>query len=616
MKDFKPPKKSLLYYYGITIVLILLINSFLLPYINNRSVKEVDYGTFLRMVQDGQVKEVEIRDNEIGFTPTDSSSGTKVYKTGVVEDPKLVDRLYDAKVSFSRVIPKQMSPLLNFVLTWILPFVIFLVVGQWLMKKMAGRLPGGGNMMSLGKSNAKVYVESETGVTFTNVAGQDEAKEALQEIVDFLHNPKKYTEIGASIPKGALLVGPPGTGKTLLAKAVAGESKVPFFSISGSEFVEMFVGMGAARVRDLFKQAQEKAPCIVFIDEIDAIGKSRNAGIAGGNDEREQTLNQLLTEMDGFDADKGVVILAASNRPETLDKALLRPGRFDRRVPVELPDLAGREAILKVHAKKIKLAENIDFHVIARATAGASGADLANIVNEAALRAVKFGRIKVTQNDLEECVEVVIAGYQRKNALISMKDKLTIAYHEVGHALVAAKQSHSAPVHKITIIPRTSGALGYTMQVDEQETVLMSKEQALDKITTFMGGRAAEEIIFNRVTSGASNDIEQATKIARAMVTRFGMSEAFDMMALETVNNPYLGGDTSLLVSADTASKIDDEVLKIIKACHEKAVRLLEENKDKLHEITKYLMEKETITGEEFMGILKEDEEPDDQAQP
>ncbi|SFL06474.1 cell division protease FtsH [Paenibacillus sp. 1_12] len=603
MKDMKPPKKSVLYYYGITLLLILLINSFVMPAIYNYSVKEVDYGTFLRMVKDGQVKKVDIQNNVIVFTPINTTEA-KMYKTGAIEDSKLVDRLYEGNVAFSRVIPRETSPILNFFLTWILPFLIFLLVGQWLMKKLANRLPGGGNPMSFGKSNVKVYMESLTGVTFANVAGQDEAKEALQEIVDFLHNPKKYTEIGASIPKGALLVGPPGTGKTLLAKAVAGESKVPFFSISGSEFVEMFVGMGAARVRDLFKQAQDKAPCIVFIDEIDAIGKSRNSGIAGGNDEREQTLNQLLTEMDGFDADKGVVILAASNRPETLDKALLRPGRFDRRVPVELPDLVGREAILKVHAQKVKLENDIDFHVIARATSGASGADLANIVNEAALRAVKFGRTQVTQNDLEECVEVVIAGYQRKNALISMKDKLTIAYHEVGHALVAAMQHHSAPVHKITIIPRTSGALGYTMQVDEQETILMSKEQALDKITTFMGGRAAEEIIFQRITSGASNDIEQATKIARSMVTRFGMSEAFDMMALETVNNPYLGGDTSLLVSIETASKIDEEVLKIIKTSHKTALRILEENKEKLHEITKYLMEKETISGEEFMGIL------------
>ena len=600
MKRVKPPKKPLIFYYGITIVIILLLNSFIFPAITNHSVKEVDYGTFLTMVDKGQVKQVEIDDNTITFKSTKST----LYKTGTIEDPELVDRLHKANVKFTKVIPKETSPLLNFILSWILPFAIFIAIGQWLTKKMQGKMMGGGGPLSFGKSNAKVYVETETGITFKNVAGQDEAKEALQEIVDFLHNPKKYKEIGANIPKGALLVGPPGTGKTMLAKAVAGESKVPFFSMSGSEFVEMFVGMGAARVRDLFKQAQEKAPCIVFIDEIDAIGKSRNSGMAGGNDEREQTLNQLLTEMDGFDADKGVVILAATNRPETLDKALLRPGRFDRRVPVELPDLKGRESILHVHAAKVKLADDVDFNVIARATSGASGADLANIINEAALRAVRLGRNKVTQNDLEESVEVVIAGYQRKNAVISMKDKLTISYHEIGHALVAAKQSYSAPVHKITIIPRTSGALGYTMQVDEQETVLMSKEQALDKITTYMGGRAAEEIIFKTVTSGASNDIEQATKIARAMVTRFGMSEEFDMMALETVNNPYLGGDTSLMVSAETAAKVDAEILKIIKSCHQNAIRILEENKDKLHELTKYLLEKETITGDEFMSIL------------
>ncbi|PLS08526.1 ATP-dependent zinc metalloprotease FtsH [Neobacillus cucumis] len=604
MKRVKPPKKPLIFYYGITIVIILLLNSFIFPLITNYSVKEVDYGTFLNMVDKGNVKEVEIEDTTITFKAK-SNNETKVYKTGTIEDPEIVDRLHNADVKFTKVIPKETSPLLNFILSWILPFAIFIALGQWLTKKMQGKIMGGGGgPLSFGKSNAKVYVEKETGITFKDVAGQDEAKEALQEIVDFLHNPKKYKEIGANIPKGALLVGPPGTGKTLLAKAVAGESKVPFFSMSGSEFVEMFVGMGAARVRDLFKQAQEKAPCIVFIDEIDAIGKSRNSGMPGGNDEREQTLNQLLTEMDGFDADKGVVILAATNRPETLDKALLRPGRFDRRVPVELPDLKGRESILNVHAAKVKLEENVDFNVIARATSGASGADLANIINEAALRAVRLGRNKVTQNDLEESVEVVIAGYQRKNAVITMKDKLTISYHEIGHALVAAKQSHSAPVHKITIIPRTSGALGYTMQVDEHETVLMTKEQALDKITTYMGGRAAEEIIFKTVTSGASNDIEQATKIARAMVTRFGMSEEFDMMALETVNNPYLGGDTSLMVSAETAAKVDAEILKIIKSCHQKAIQILEENKDKLHELTKYLLEKETITGDEFMSIL------------
>ncbi|MDR4947603.1 ATP-dependent zinc metalloprotease FtsH [Neobacillus cucumis] len=602
MKKVKPPKKPLIFYYGITIVIILLLNSFIFPFFTNYSVKEVDYGTFLTMVDKGNVTQVEIDDSTITFKAKQNNE-TKVYKTGTIEDPELVDRLHNANVKFTKVIPKETSPLLNFILSWILPFAIFIALGQWLTKKMQGKMMGGGGL-SFGKSNAKVYVEKETGITFKDVAGQDEAKEALQEIVDFLHNPKKYKEIGANIPKGALLVGPPGTGKTLLAKAVAGESKVPFFSMSGSEFVEMFVGMGAARVRDLFKQAQEKAPCIVFIDEIDAIGKSRNSGMPGGNDEREQTLNQLLTEMDGFEADKGIIILAATNRPETLDKALLRPGRFDRRVPVELPDLKGRESILNVHAAKVKLADDVNFDLIARATSGASGADLANIINEAALRAVRLGRNKVTQNDLEESVEVVIAGYQRKNAVISMKDKLTISYHEIGHALVAAKQNHSAPVHKITIIPRTSGALGYTMQVDEHETVLMTKEQALDKITTYMGGRAAEEIIFKTVTSGASNDIEQATKIARAMVTRFGMSEEFDMMALETVNNPYLGGDTSLMVSAETAARVDAEILKIIKSCHQNAIDILEKNKDKLHELTKYLLEKETITGDEFMSIL------------
>ncbi|WP_042354112.1 ATP-dependent zinc metalloprotease FtsH [Bacillus rubiinfantis] len=609
MKEVKPPKKPLIYYYGIILVVVLLLNSFIFPAITRHSIKEVDYGTFLTMVEKGQVNEVQIEDNTIVFKP-DNPGKYKYFKTGAVDDPQLVDRLHKEKVKFTKVIPKENSPLLNFFLSWILPFLIFIAIGQWLMRKMQGRMMGGGGL-SFGKSNAKVYVEAQTGITFKDVAGQDEAKEALKEIVDFLDSPKKYKEIGANIPKGALLVGPPGTGKTLLAKAVAGESKVPFFSISGSEFVEMFVGMGAARVRDLFKQAQEKAPCIVFIDEIDAIGKSRNSGMAGGNDEREQTLNQLLTEMDGFDADKGVVILAATNRPETLDKALLRPGRFDRRVPVELPDLAGREAILRVHAHKVKLADDVDFNVIARATSGASGADLANIINEGALRAVRLGRNRVTQNDLEESVEVVIAGYQRKNAVISMKDKLTIAYHEIGHALVAAKQSHSAPVHKITIIPRTSGALGYTMQVDEHETILMSKEQALDKITTFMGGRAAEEIIFKTITSGASNDIEQATKIARSMVTRFGMSEEFDMMALETVNNPYLGGDTTLMVSAETAAKVDAEVLKIIKTCHDNAKRILAGNIDKLHELTKYLLEKETISGEEFMAILTGKKEVD-----
>lgn len=600
MKEIKSPKKPLIFNLAVAFVLILIINSFLFPTIKDRMITDVDYGTFLTMVEKGEVETVEIKDNYVNFV----SDEGKMFRTGAIEDIHLVERLHEAGVTFSKVVPKEASPLLSFFLFWILPFLVFIMIGNYFAKKLQNRIGGGPGAMTFGKSRAKIYVEAQTGITFDDVAGQDEAKEALSEIVDFLHNPKKYTEIGAKIPKGALLVGPPGTGKTLLAKAVAGESKVPFFSISGSEFVEMFVGMGAARVRDLFKQAQEKAPCIVFIDEIDTIGKSRTAGISGSNDEREQTLNQLLTEMDGFDADKGVVILAATNRPETLDKALLRPGRFDRRIPVELPDVRGREEILKVHAKGVKIEDHVDLNAIARATPGASGADLANIINEAALRAVKFGRNKVTQNDLEESVEVVIAGYQRKNAVLTPSDKLKIAYHEVGHALVAALQSHSAPVHKITIIPRTSGALGYTMQVEETEQVLMTKEQALDKITTYMGGRAAEEIIFNSITSGASNDIEQATKIARAMVTRFGMSDYFDMMALETVNNPYLGGDTTLLVSSETASKIDEEVLTIIKACHQKAINILEENKPKLHEITKYLYEKETITGEEFMAIL------------
>ena len=600
MKEIKSPKKPIIFNLAVAFVLILIINSFLFPTIKDRMITDVDYGTFLTMVEKGEVETVEIKDNYVNFV----SDEGKMFRTGAIEDIHLVERLHEAGVTFSKVVPKEASPLLSFFLFWILPFLVFIMIGNYFAKKLQNRIGGGPGAMTFGKSRAKIYVEAQTGITFDDVAGQDEAKEALSEIVDFLHNPKKYTEIGAKIPKGALLVGPPGTGKTLLAKAVAGESKVPFFSISGSEFVEMFVGMGAARVRDLFKQAQEKAPCIVFIDEIDTIGKTRTAGISGSNDEREQTLNQLLTEMDGFDADKGVVILAATNRPETLDKALLRPGRFDRRIPVELPDVRGREEILRVHARGVKIDDHVDLNAIARATPGASGADLANIINEAALRAVKFGRNKVTQNDLEESVEVVIAGYQRKNAVLTPSDKLKIAYHEVGHALVAALQSHSAPVHKITIIPRTSGALGYTMQVEETEQVLMTKEQALDKITTYMGGRAAEEIIFNSITSGASNDIEQATKIARAMVTRFGMSDYFDMMALETVNNPYLGGDTTLLVSSETASKIDEEVLTIIKACHQKAINILEENKPKLHEITKYLYEKETITGEEFMTIL------------
>lgn len=605
MKVQNNPKKPLIYYGLVVICIIMILNTFILPAVKQAQIIQVDYGTFLKQVDSGKVKSVEIQDDQIGFTTVDEKGNEKLYETGRMDDPDLVNRLYNAKVQFSKVIPKENSPLVDFLLYWIIPLILFIGLGRLLAGKLQGKVSGMGNAMSFGKSNAKVYVEAQTGKTFADVAGEDEAKEGLQEIVDFLHNPQKYKEIGAKVPKGVLLVGPPGTGKTLLAKAVAGESKVPFFSISGSEFVEMFVGMGAARVRDLFKQAQEKAPCIVFIDEIDTIGKSRNAGGPGGNDEREQTLNQLLTEMDGFDADKGVIILAATNRPETLDKALLRPGRFDRRVPVELPDLAGREAILKVHSKNVKLGDDIDFNVIARATSGASGADLANIINEGALRAVKLGRKYIIQNDLEESVEVVLAGYQRKNAVISMKDKLTISYHEIGHALVAAKQTHSAPVHKITIIPRTSGALGYTMQVEQGEQVLMSKEQALDKITTFMGGRAAEEIIFDTVTSGASNDIEQATKIARAMVTRFGMSEEFDMMALETVNNPYLGGDTSLIASAETAYKVDEEVLKILKSCHKKAADILNENKSKLHELAKYLLENETITGEQFMSLLE-----------
>jgi cell division protease FtsH len=608
MKEIKKPKKPQLIFYIAILFVVLILNAVVFPALLNKSVTQSDYGTFLKQVESKQVSEVEIQDAQIGYTIVGADGTKTVYVTGKMDDPDLVNRLYASGVKFSSVIPDQTSPIIAGLLSWVLPLIIFIALGQYLSKKMQNKMGGLGGGMSFGKSNAKVYVEAQTGKTFADVAGQDEAKEALQEIVDFLHNPQKYKDIGASIPKGALLVGPPGTGKTLLAKAVAGESKVPFFSISGSEFVEMFVGMGAARVRDLFKEAQAKAPCIVFIDEIDTIGKSRNSGGIGGNDEREQTLNQLLTEMDGFGPDTGVVILAATNRPETLDKALLRPGRFDRRIPVELPDLQGRESILEVHARKVKIANDVDFNMIARATSGASGADLANMINEGALRAVKLGRTEITQSDLEESVEVVIAGYQRKNAVISMKDKLTIAYHEVGHALVAAMQENSAPVHKITIIPRTSGALGYTMQVDQTEQVLMSKEQALEKISTYMGGRAAEELVFNTVTSGASNDIEQATKIARAMVTRFGMSEEFDMMALETVNNPYLGGDTSLMVSGDTSAKVDSEILKIIKKSHMRAKDLLEENKAKLHDLAKYLLEKETITGEEFMAILSNQE--------
>lgn len=605
MKEQKNTRKPFIYYYGIVLLVMVILNAFIVPYLNKTmsKVEEVDYGTFLSMVDAGKVTTVELDENQIVFW-SDEQEGT-VYITGRTNDPGLTDRLYNAKknIKFYEKVPKENSTFLNAVLSWILPLLIFFGLGQLLSKQLQKRM--GPGAMQFGKSNAKIYVEAQTGKRFEDVAGQDEAKEALTEIVDFLHNPQKYEEIGAAMPKGALLVGPPGTGKTLLAKAVAGEAKVPFFSISGSEFVEMFVGMGAAKVRDLFKQAQEKAPCIVFIDEIDTIGKKRDGiGGMGGNDEREQTLNQLLTEMDGFDAKKGVVILAATNRPESLDKALLRPGRFDRRIPVELPDLAGREAILKVHAKNVQLEDNIDFNAIARATAGASGAELANIINEGALRAVKNGRNRTSQEDLEEAVEVVIAGYQRKNAVISPREKKIVAYHEIGHALVAAKQTESAPVHKITIIPRTSGALGYTMQVAEEEQFLLSKEEAFNKIVTFTGGRAAEEVIFNTFTTGASNDIEQATKLARAMVTRYGMSKEFDMMALESVNNPYLGGDSSLACSSVTSSKIDDEVLRIIKEAHEKAVRILKENEEKLHELAGYLLEKETITGDEFMEIL------------
>ncbi|MDE3502003.1 ATP-dependent zinc metalloprotease FtsH [Clostridioides difficile] len=602
MDEHKPQKRSALYYYTVIIIVVMFLNALIFPSLMDKKMVEIDYGKFLTMLDTGKVKSVEIENNRIAINPS-SSKDKNIYITGRMDDPELVDRLKNAKVEFTKVIPKENSPLLNILLTWIIPIGILMLFGNLMMKSMQKRM--GGNAMQFGKSNAKMYVSAQSGKRFNDVAGQDEAKEALSEIVDFLHNPEKYKKIGAQMPKGALLVGPPGTGKTLLAKAVAGEANVPFFSISGSEFVEMFVGMGASRIRDLFKQAKEKAPCIVFIDEIDTIGKKRDNGSGlGGNDEREQTLNQLLSEMDGFDGGIGVVILAATNRPDSLDKALLRPGRFDRRIPVELPDIGGREAILKVHAQNVNVSSDIDYNAIARSTSGASGAELANIVNEAALLAVKSGRDIVEQQDFDESVETVIAGYQRKGAVISDKEKKIIAYHEIGHALVAAMQKHSAPVHKITIIPRTSGALGYTMQVAEDESVLMSKEEAIDKITTFTGGRAAEEVIFNTCTSGASNDIEQATKIARAMVTRLGMSEEFDMVALETVSNQYLGGDTSLACSSDTAAKIDEEVFKIVKTCHKNAIEILENNIDKLHELAKYLLEKETITGDEFMEIL------------
>lgn len=604
MKEVKQPKKPLLFYYLVVLLVMMLLNILLFPKILKQRVETVDYGTFLNMIGEKQVDTVQIEGEYIYFM--DKQENPVFYRTTTFDDPDLVDRLQESGCSFGRVVEEEMSPILSFLISWVFPIAVFIILGQWLSSKMMKKMGGGMSAMQFGKSNAKVYVESTTGIKFEDVAGEDEAKEVLTEIVDFLHNPEKYREIGASMPKGALLVGPPGTGKTLLAKAVAGEAEVPFFSISGSEFVEMFVGMGAAKVRDLFKQANEKAPCIVFIDEIDTIGKKRDNGGMGGNDEREQTLNQLLTEMDGFDGSKGVVILAATNRPDSLDPALLRPGRFDRRVPVELPDLAGREAILKVHAKKVKLGDDIDFNAIARAASGASGAELANMVNEAALRAVREGRQFVTQADLEESIEVVIAGYQKKNKVLSDKEKLIVSYHEIGHALVAALQNHSAPVTKITVIPRTSGALGYTMQVDEGERNLMSKEEIENKIATFTGGRVAEELIFNSITTGASNDIEQATKLARAMITRYGMSDDFGMVALETVSNQYLGGDTSLACSQDTAKEIDRKVIETVKCQYEKAEKLLTENKGKLHELAKYLYEKETITGEEFMKILND----------
>ena len=610
MKKVEKPKKPLIFYYLIALVILILLNTFLFPNLmNHHKVKDVDYGTFLTMVDKKEVSKVELNGDTIYFT--DKAAEPNYYETTTFEDPDLVNRLEEAGCEFGRIAQEEMNPLVSFLLVWVLPIVIFWVLGQFLAKRLMKKMGGGtaGNpFMQFGKSNAKVYVESTTGITFNDVAGEDEAKELLTEIVDFLHNPKKYQEIGAVCPKGALLVGPPGTGKTLLAKAVAGEANVPFFSMSGSEFVEMFVGMGASKVRDLFKQANEKAPCIVFIDEIDTIGKKRDNAGYGGNDEREQTLNQLLTEMDGFDASKGVVILAATNRPDSLDPALLRPGRFDRRIPVELPDLKGREEILKVHAKKVRLGDDIDFNAIARAASGASGAELANMVNEAALRAVRENRKFVTQVDLEESIETVIAGYQKKNQVLSAKEKLIVSYHEIGHALVAALQTHSAPVTKITIIPRTSGALGYTMQVEAEERNLMSKEELVNKIATLTGGRCAEKLIFDSITTGASNDIEQATKLARAMITRYGMSDRFGMVALETQNNPYLGGDSTLSCSPQTAATIDDMVVETVREGYDTAMDLLEKNKMKLHELAKYLYEKETITGEEFMQILNRKE--------
>ena len=602
MNEVKAPKKPLIYYYCIVMLVLLLMNLFIAPLLRQARIKEVDYGTFMSMTENKEIGEVEIEDNRILFT---DKEGKTIYQTGLMDDPGRTERLYASGAKFSSEIVQEMSPLLSFLFTWILPIVLFMALGQFMAKKLMDKAGGGGAsmMFNMGKSNAKIYVKSSDGIKFDDVAGEDEAKENLAEIVDYLHNPKKYEAIGASMPKGVLLVGPPGTGKTMLAKAVAGEADVPFFSMSGSEFVEMFVGMGASKVRDLFSQAKEKAPCIVFIDEIDAIGQKRD-GRVGGNDEREQTLNQLLTEMDGFGGNTGVIILAATNRPETLDPALTRPGRFDRRVPVELPDLKGREAILRVHAKKVKLAPNVDFARIARMASGASGAELANIINEAALRAVRDNRAEATQADLEESIEVVIAGYQKKNAILTDKEKMIVAYHEIGHALVAALQTDSAPVQKITIIPRTSGALGYTMQVEEGEHYLMSREEIENKIATLTGGRAAEEIACKTVTTGASNDIEQATKLARAMIMRYGMSEDFDMVALETVTNQYLGGDAALACSAETQTKIDMRVVELVKAQHEKAVRILTENRTKLDALAKHLYEKETITGEEFMEIL------------
>ena len=606
MKEVKSPRKPLIYYYGIVLLVLLLFNLLVTPLLSQRQVQEVDYGTFMSMIDEKNIGEVEVSDSSIVFT---DKEGTAVYETGAMEDPGLTERLYASGAVFAKDIERTMSPVLSFLLTFVLPMVIFIGLGQYMSKKILQQM-GGKNSMSfgMGKSNAKVYVQSTEGIRFDDVAGEDEAKESLAEIVDYLHNPKKYTDVGASMPKGVLLVGPPGTGKTMLAKAVAGEANVPFFSISGSEFVEMFVGMGASKVRDLFRQAKEKAPCIVFIDEIDAIGKKRD-GQYGGNDEREQTLNQLLTEMDGFEGNNGVIILADTNRPESLDPARTRPGRLDRGVPVELPHLQGREATLKVHAKKIKVADDVDFHTIARMASGASGAELANIINEAALRAVRSGRTVVSEADLEESIEVVIAGYQKKNAVLSDQEKRVVAYHEIGHALVAAMQSHSAPVQKITIIPRTSGALGYTMQVEEGDKYLMTKQEIENKIATFTGGRAAEEVVFGEITTGASNDIEQATKLARAMITRYGMSDEFDMVAMETVNNQYLGGDTSLACSADTQKEIDRKVVELVKAQHEKAKKILQENREKLDVLAEYLYEKETITGGEFMKILNGQEE-------